>query len=192
MSTKAAFPDEGAGYRSVQQALALESPAYVVPDAALSQALRGFLRGKLGNDADRDDLVQETYVRLFSYQAAAQVSNVKALCFAIARNLLLDHHRAARRTASIPLDEDMVCPQPSAETVVAYRRAVVVMAKALVKMPALRREIFMRKRLDGFTTAEIAGNLDMTAAAVEKHVVRALHDLRTALTRRGFTMEAGA
>jgi RNA polymerase sigma factor (sigma-70 family) len=161
----------------------------IVPGAALTAALRGFVRGRLGDHADGDDVVQETFVRLFSYDAP--VGNVKALCFAIARNLLLDHGRAARRVA-VPLDDDMVCPQPTAETVAAYRRAVTILAGALERMPPLRREVFLRRRLDGLSTAEIALGLDMSLAAVEKHVVRAFRDLRLALARRGFTMEHGA
>lgn len=163
-----------------------------MPGAALTAALRGFIRGRLGDHADGDDLMQETLVRLLSYQAGSPVDNLKALCFAIARNLLLDHHRAARRGAAVPLDEELVCPQPTAEVIVAYRRAVAVLATALEQMPPLRREVFLRKRLDGFSTAEIADSLDMSLAAVEKHVVRAFRDLRQALARRGFTMEDGA
>lgn len=68
------------------------------PDAALAVALRRFVRGRLDRHADGDDVVQETYLRLFAYQATAQVNDRKALCFAITRNLLLDHHRAARRS----------------------------------------------------------------------------------------------
>jgi RNA polymerase sigma factor (sigma-70 family) len=161
----------------------------VVPGAALTAALRGFVRGRIGDHADGDDVVQETFVRLLSY--GAPVGNVKAFCFAVARNLLLDHGRAARRV-HVALDEAMACPQPTAETVVAYRRAVAIMAGALERMPPLRREVFLRRRLDGLSTADIALGLDMSLIAVEKHVVRALRDLRTALARRGFTMEDGA
>ncbi len=162
------------------------------PDAALTRALRGFVQGRLGRHADGDDVVQETYLRLFTYQASARVGDIKALCFAIARNLLIDHHRAVRRGTHVELDDTLVCPHPAADRVVAFRRAVALMAGALEHMPPLRREIFLRKRLDGLSTAAISHSLDMSIAAVEKHVVRALHDLRTALSRRGFTMEGGA
>jgi RNA polymerase sigma-70 factor (ECF subfamily) len=171
----------------IGEALVLEQP-----DGALRSALLGFVRGRLGSHVDGDDVVQETYVRLFTYQANARVHDIKALCFAIARNLLLDHHRAARRIAHVELDDAMVCPQPMADQVVAFRRAVALLARAIERMPPLRREIFLRKRLDGASTATIADRLDMSHAAVEKHVVRALHDLRAAMAKHGFTMAAGA
>lgn len=163
-----------------------------VPDAALTRALRQFVRGSLADHVDPDDVVQETYLRLFRHQARSPVENMKALCFAIARNLVRDHHRHARRDAAVTLDDDLVCPVPTAEMVVAYRRAVAILAHALERMPPLRREIFFRRRLDGVPVAAIAASLDMRPAAVEKHVTRALYDLRTALARRGFTMADGA
>jgi RNA polymerase sigma factor (sigma-70 family) len=179
-----AIPSEGL---LPEHALALE-----YPDAALAGALRHFVQSRLGHQGDGDDVVQETYLRLFTYQTTARVNDMKALCFAIARNLLLDHHRAARRSAHIELDETIVCQQPTADRVLAFRRAVVIMVDALERMPPLRREIFLRKRLDGLRTDTIARSLDMSMAAVEKHVVRAFQDLHGALARRGFTMEAGA
>ncbi|MBE2992655.1 RNA polymerase sigma factor [Sphingomonas sp. CFBP 13603] len=187
MSSRA-FPVDGIGIRSLpEHTLALE-----YPDAELAGALRRFVQGRLAHHADGDDVVQETYLRLFAYQATARVNDMKALCFSIARNLLLDHHRAARRSAHVELDEAIACPQPTADRVLAFRRAVVIMADALERMPPLRREIFLRKRLDGLRTDTIARSLDMSMAAVEKHVVRAFQDLRSALAKRGFTMEAGA
>jgi RNA polymerase sigma factor (sigma-70 family) len=156
---------------------------------ALTGALHSFMRQRVANHADREDLVQETFVRLFSYEKP--ISNAKALCFAIARNLLIDHARSARRVA-VPLSDELVCSKPQVDTIVAYRRAVTILAAALDRMPPLRREVFLRRRLDGLSTAEIALGLDMSLSAVEKHVVRAFQDLRAALARRGFTMEHGA
>ena len=83
------------------------------PDGALTQALRGFVQARLGrHHAESDDVVQETFVRLLGYQASSRVSDVKALCFTIARNLLLDHHRSEKRSAHVELDESIVCPLP--------------------------------------------------------------------------------
>ncbi|MGK6323691.1 RNA polymerase sigma factor [Sphingomonas sp. DT-51] len=183
----AGWRDSAATLTPIEPPIGLE-----LPDAALERALRAFVAGRVRQPADRDDIVQETYARLFGYQTMREVGDVKALCFAIARNLLLDHHRSMRRGTSVELDEELVCPLPSAERIVAFRRAVAVLADALERMPPLRREIFLRKRVDGLTTADIAGALEMSLAAVEKHVVRAFADLRAALARRGVTLADGA
>jgi len=168
------------------------APDGSAPDATLTRALQLFVGGRVTDQADRDDVVQETYLRLVDHQTTSRVENVKALCFAIARNLLIDLQRHRRRVRNVELDEALVCPQPTADVVVAYRRAVAILARALERMPPLRREIFFRRRLDGDPIETIAAALEMSRAAVEKHVVRALADLRGALARCGFTMEGGA
>jgi RNA polymerase sigma-70 factor (ECF subfamily) len=66
-----------------------------------------------------------------------------------------------------------------------YRQRVEILVGALRVMPPLRREVFMRRRLDGIAGKTIADDLGLSAAAVEKHCTRAIADLRAALERRG-------
>jgi RNA polymerase sigma-70 factor (ECF subfamily) len=160
-------------------------------DAELRLALQRFVDGRLRDRDEGEDIVQETYVRLYDYRRTRPVSDVGAFCFAVARNLVYDHFR--RRQAAPPsgeLAEDIVCPQPLAEEVLDYRQRVEIMMRALKVMPPLRREVFMRRRLDGIAAAQIAADLGMSLASIEKHCTRALADLRAALERHG--LPAGA
>jgi RNA polymerase sigma-70 factor (ECF subfamily) len=119
------------------------------------------------------------------------VADVGAFCFAIARNLIRDHVRRLRGApTTADLSEEIACPAPRADEILGYRERVDVLIRALKAMPALRREVFTRRRLDGQPVATIAVDLDLSVAAVEKHVVRALADLRTALERRGLALGA--
>lgn len=155
-------------------------------EVVLRAALHRFVRSRLLDSPDGEDIVQETYIRLYDYRRSRSVADVGAFCFAVARNLVFDHFRrlrAAPRPAE--LAEDIPCAQPRAEEVLDYRQRVDILVRALKVMPALRREIFLRRRLDGVAVAIIAADLDMTPAAIEKHCVRAVADLRAALERRG-------
>jgi RNA polymerase sigma-70 factor (ECF subfamily) len=62
---------------------------------------------------------------------------------------------------------------------------VEILVGALKVMPPLRREVFLRRRLDGIASATIAADLQLSLAAIEKHCTRAVVDLRLALERRG-------
>ncbi len=160
-------------------------------EVELRVALRRFVEGRLRDRNDGEDIVQETYVRLYSYRRTRPVADVGAFCFAVARNLVSDHFR--RRQIQPPaaeLAEDIVCPQPRAEEILDYRQRVDILVRALRVMPPLRREVFLRRRLDGIPSAVIAADLDLSVAAVDKHCSRALADLRVALERRG--LPAGA
>jgi RNA polymerase sigma-70 factor (ECF subfamily) len=158
-------------------------------DVDLHPALRRFVEGRLRDRADSEDLVQETFLRLYDYRRTRAVADVGAFCFAVARNLIRDHLR--RRDAgpvTAEISENLVCPAPRADEVLAYRERVEVLKQALRAMPALRREVFLRRRLDEQSVASISEALGIGKSAVEKHVSRALADLRRALDRRGLAL----
>ncbi len=159
----------------------------------MRRALQRFIEGRLRDRTDSEDLVQETYLRLYDYRRTRSVADVGAFCFAVARNLIHDHLRRLR-VAPIPADlpEEIACPAPRADEILIHRERVDTLTRALKTMPALRREVFTRRRLDGQAVATIAADLGLGNSAVEKHIVRALADLRTALERRGLGLGDGA
>jgi RNA polymerase sigma factor (sigma-70 family) len=160
--------------------------AAAAQEAELRQALHRFVTGRLRDRIEGDDIVQETYVRLYDYRRTRPIADAAAFCFAVARNLVHDHFRRMRaQPPAAELAEDIVCPMPAAEAVLDYRQRVEILVRALKVMPPLRREIFLRRRLDGVPGAVVAADLGMTHAAVDKHCTRALADLRFALERRG-------
>ncbi len=162
-------------------------------EAALRAALRRFVDGRLRDRNEGEDIVQETYVRLYSYRRTRPVADVGAFCFAVARNLVSDHFRRRQvLPPSVELADDIVCPQPRAEEILDYRQRVAILVRALKVMPPLRREVFLRRRLDGIPAAVIAADLDLSIAAIDKHCSRALADLRVALERRGLPPGASA
>lgn len=166
-------------------AISARRPA-AAEEVALRAALYRFVQGRLRDRDEGEDIVQETYVRLYDYRRTRGVADVGAFCFAVARNLVFDHfrrHRAMPATAE--LADEIACPLPLAEEVLDYRQRVDILAAALRVMPPLRREVFLRRRLDGTAGAIIAADLEMGLGAVEKHCTRAVADLRAALERRG-------
>ncbi len=155
-------------------------------ESTLHGALHRFVLGSIRDHADSDDLVQETFVRLYAYRSHKTVEDVSAFCFAVARNLIRDRFRRPRSAPDLTdASEDLICPQPGALETMIYRQRVAVLAAAIEAMPPLRREVFLRRRLDGDATATISNDLDLSTAAIEKHVSRAVADLRRALDRRG-------
>jgi RNA polymerase sigma factor (sigma-70 family) len=160
-----------------------------VEEADLHRALRRFVEGRLRDRTEGEDIVQETYVRLYDYRRTRAVADVGAFCFSIARNLIRDHLRRLQRAPiADEVPADIVCPQPRADEILHHRQRVDVLTRALRTMPPLRREVFLRRRLDEQSVARIASDLDLSPAAVEKHVVRALADLRATLARRDLSL----
>jgi RNA polymerase sigma factor (sigma-70 family) len=155
-------------------------------EVQLREALQRFVDGRLRDRDAGEDIVQETYVRLYDYRRTRPVADVGAFCFTIARNLVHDHFRRRRAAPqTTELADTLACPQPRAEEILDYRQRVEILVRALGVMPPLRREVFLRRRLDGLPCATIAADLGLSIAAVEKHCTRALADLRATLERRG-------
>ena len=169
-----------------QSATIAERRIATAQDVALRQALHRFVSERLRDRVMGEDIVQETYVRMYDYRRTRPVSDAAAFCFAVARNLVRDHFRGIRtQPATSELVESLACPLPRAEEVLDYRQRVEILMRALKVMPPLRREIFLRRRLDGVPGAVVAADLEMSSAAVDKHCTRAVADLRRALERRG-------
>jgi RNA polymerase sigma factor (sigma-70 family) len=157
-------------------------------EAALHRTLLHFVEGRVRNRTEGEDIVQETYLRLYDYRRTRSVADVGAFCFAVARNLLQDRIRRLKRQPHVAeFPETLACPAPRADEILNYRQRVEILVRALGVMPPLRREVFLRRRLDDQPAAKVAADLDMRVSAVEKHVTRALADLRAALALRGLT-----
>jgi RNA polymerase sigma factor (sigma-70 family) len=159
----------------------------------LHHSLLRFVEGRLRDRGEGEDIVQETYVRLYDYRRTRSVADVGAFCFAVARNLLKDRLRRLQRAPErAELSEGLACALPRPDEILSYRQRVEILTRALASMPPLRREVFLRRRLDDQPSATIAADLDLSLSAVEKHVVRAMADLRGALARRGLSLSDGA
>lgn len=142
-----------------------------------------FIVRRTRDPAAADDLVQETLLRLMTYERTWTVVDRAALGYRIALNLVRDHFRHRRRRPVETLNDDIPCETPAPEQILMHRQKVEVFGKALDAMPPLRRDVFIRRRLHGHSVRQIAAELSMNEAAVEKHVVRALEQLHREMAK---------
>jgi RNA polymerase sigma-70 factor (ECF subfamily) len=142
-----------------------------------------FIIRRTRDPAAADDLVQETFARLLTYERARTVADRAALGYTIALNLVRDHFRNHKRRPVEALNDDIPCEAPAPEQILMHRQKVEVFGKALDAMPPLRRDVFIRRRLHGQTCRQIAADLSMNESAVEKHVVRALEQLHREIAK---------
>ncbi|WP_081674035.1 RNA polymerase sigma factor [Novosphingobium lindaniclasticum] len=155
---------------------------------AARAALLRYLRAKGAPPDLADDVAQETLARLIALSHTQQIGSVFALAFRIADNLIVDgRRREARRRVreSGEVDEEWESDGPSLDRVLDSRRALDVLSLCLGRMPPLRREVLIRRRLNQESCRAIGEDLAMSAKAVEKHITRGLLDLRAALDRAG-------
>ena len=163
--------------------------AAVAPFQAL---LRRFLIARLGNEADADDVLQETLLKLHGAFATGVVENPQAFAFTVARNLSVDFIRRASRarnrdsaygeTRTERSGDDFVDPTPNAEAQVEGREQIDRLLAALERLTPKVRQAFVLHKIDGFSYAEVAQKMGLSKSTVEKHMMKALRAVAEALT----------
>ena len=129
-----------------------------------------------------EDVAQDACIKLLAYCEQQRPASLYALAFRIAATCLVDMKRKERGTAD-ELDDGHPCDAPLADRLIDGRRRVSLFQAALAAMPALRRKVFEQRRIDNRSHAQIAADLGISVASVEKHVSRGLQDMRKALSR---------
>jgi RNA polymerase sigma factor (sigma-70 family) len=123
-----------------------------------------------GNAAEAQDIVSETFLRVWSARDDLRLSTVKAYLFAIARNLFLHERRRVRRQEELTEEWMDTAPGP-AENAEDRRRLSVVLA-ALQEMPETDRSAVLM-RSEGISYEEIAAALGLSIGATRVKVHRA-------------------
>ena len=156
---------------------------------AIAATLRRYVRGRTSRTDVVEDVVQETLSRLVQQSRVQKLVSVYALGFRIAANLLVDHHRRDRRYVA-EREEEPASQAPLPDRVLAGRQELAVLQQALATMPPLRRDVLVRRRLQGQSCAAIARELGLSPKAVEKHITRGLADLHKAMGGDAFARGA--
>jgi RNA polymerase sigma factor (sigma-70 family) len=152
---------------------------------AQAKVLKRFVAAKVRDECVREDVVQETLTRLLTYSRQNAIDNLAALGRTIALNLISDHFRRKSERPTEVIDDLVACENPLQEQVMIHKQRLDRFSRVLAKMPALRREVLIRRRLRGESHAEIAKALKLSPEAVEKHMTRALRQLHEDTQTRG-------
>jgi RNA polymerase sigma-70 factor (ECF subfamily) len=163
-----------------------DARAFTVLHRALQPRLLAFLMRMTGTAASAlaDDLTQETFLRMHRARATfAKGGAVIPWAYAIARNVYIDHVRAARQrtTERLPSDPGAEPADPRANdaeaTAIASQTAAAV-ERVLASIPAAQREAFVLLRYEGLSVQDAAAVLGATQTAVKLRAFRAYEALR--------------
>jgi RNA polymerase sigma factor (sigma-70 family) len=151
----------------------------------LRRALARYFGQRLRNAPDVDDLVQEVFARVVARDSTTPIGHIGKYLHQTAASVLADYarRRSARRSDShVPFDPDRHAEIDfDPERIVSGRQEVATATAALLSLPERTRTIFILRRLDGVPAREVAGQLGISVSAVEKHMVRAVRHLSSAM-----------
>ena len=145
-------------------------------------AVLRFLRSRIGPQ-EADDLLQETFVRAIRAEgrtAEGEVEQLRPYLLTIARNLVINRHRAARPVQSLEADEDRSAPPAAAITdanatsqLADFRNLAERTREALEKLNENQRRAFQMAVLDQVPYREVARRTGWSLSRVKVTVHRA-------------------
>jgi RNA polymerase sigma-70 factor (ECF subfamily) len=118
-----------------------------------------------------EDLVSETFIRLWNARARVELATVRAYLFAIARNLYLQQLRGRRPRA--PLDDELADARPGPAARAQARDELATTLAALQTLPEVDRAALLMRAGDELSYEEIAAALGLTPTAARVKVHRA-------------------
>jgi len=147
-------------------------------------ALGSFLRRLCPSPQDAEDIVQETYLRVYQNRQRYDArSTVKTWMYAIALNLLRD--RARRRRGPVPLQDQGV--QVPVDRRLEKAELADHIRNLVQSLPDGQREIFTLYRYEGIPYDDIARMLDITVGAVKAQMHHAIAKIRAGLEPLGYS-----
>jgi RNA polymerase sigma-70 factor (ECF subfamily) len=126
-----------------------------------------------GDAALADDIVSETFVRLWHARERLDLATVKGYLFAIARNLFLQERRRTGRMVALDDHGDLSDPAPGAAERASARAELRVVMAALQALPEIDRAAVLMRADEALPYSEIAAALGISEASAKVKVHRA-------------------
>jgi len=140
--------------------------------------LRGYLRRQFPALNDVDDLVQDTFGRLWRSHLLGPIANPRAFIFAVARNLAFDRHRARSGFVLKPITEtdaeNVFDEEPSAAEHACRTQEREILRAAIRALPDRCREVVLLRYMESLTYKEIAQRLNISPETVKIHLAKGL------------------
>ncbi len=143
--------------------------------------LFGFFYNMTHDREQSEDLVQNTFMRIMKYRKSFRAeSPFRVWMFQVARNIAYDHFKKnPDRAEDIEFWSGRIGDEtPTQEEYITKNEEVMLLKKAILRLPAEKREILTLSKVEGVKYKEIGGILGCTEGTVKAKVFRALRALK--------------
>ena len=164
--------------------------------AEQSARLRNFIRKRVPNESDAEDLVQEVFYELVeASRLLMPIEYVTGWLYQVARNRITDLFRKMKPdnfTDAAAMDEDGaliqiedLLPSPDAGPDALYARGILIdeINAALAELPASQRDAFVGHEIEGRSFAEMAAESGVAVNTLLSRKHYAVRHLRSRLRK---------
>lgn len=150
--------------------------------------IRSQIAGKLSCREDVEDLSQEVFLRAHRILRSQVINQPRAYLHRIASSVVTDHFRQRLRRSAPPLvmepwDEDLeiAAREPTPEEIAIGDETLRALEVAVESLPAKARQAVVLRMTEDLSYIEVAQRMGISVKTVEKHLARAMADLRASV-----------
>ena len=143
---------------------------------AVGGDLLRFLRSRLSQEDQAQDLAQEVYLRLLRMENVRLIRNPRAFVIHLAAHAAHEWRMLARNRLEHSEDylDQLIADHADPAESLEREARIESLARVLETLNPKCRAVVLMNRRDGMTCAEIAARLNLSVAMVKKHLARGL------------------
>jgi RNA polymerase sigma-70 factor (ECF subfamily) len=142
-----------------------------------------------GDASMAEDVVQETLLRAWQHPEVIGDTerSSRAWLFTVARNMIIDDRRSARHRNVVGSIDEEGAPEQSTPDEVNAALDRLLIADAMAQLSTEHRAVIERSYYRGWTTVQIAADLEIAEGTVKSRLHYAVRALRLTLQEHGVT-----
>jgi RNA polymerase sigma-70 factor (ECF subfamily) len=149
-----------------------------------SSRLYSFALKYLKNEPDAEELVQEVFIKVWENRKSLKTElSFRSYLFTISLNHIRKYFNKKATTLRYmeSLQNDTSLQSHEALISEDYESLMQKINLINEEMPPRRREIFIKSKMDGKSSKQIAAELGISSGTVDNHISEAIHQLRSRL-----------
>ena len=141
-------------------------------------ALKRFLERFFYSTHDIEDILQEVFLQTWNIEKKQEIQLPKSYLFKVARNMALKELKKKSGQINAFIEEvnpdELVRNETSTENEVDLSERLILFEKALATLPPRCRNVFVLRKIFGFSQKEIARRMNISVSTVEKHIINGI------------------
>lgn len=148
--------------------------AYTRHGSSLKRFIGRFMRAS----PDIEDIAQEAFLRAYTVELSRAIEQPKSFLFRIAKHLALSQLTRKSRQITDYIedsdDPDVIQLDHSAEEEVSAHQMLGLHCEAVAELAPQCRQVYLLRKVQGFSHKEIAEHMGIAVSTVEKHLMKSI------------------
>ena len=146
--------------------------------------LVNYATSRLGNREEGEDLVQDVFIKMMSFEGIINEATIKSFAFTIAANKVKDHLR--RRIFRHKMEEnakyEMELQYSHVERVVEYHDTLRMVNDSMARLSPACAKVYRMSLFEDMTTGDIAQEMNVSKRTVESQLFTSRKQVRAMLS----------